>query len=185
MAQRSSRLLAHDPANPWIILDNTIKSITQLYQKYNENLAMSTASKTYRQAIKDAIKGLTSHITTLLSKIEKIMKDKKPYYTMSDYELTQAAPKIYGRILGQYEQIIRIVADLKVMELSPEIELAPFKRTHKEIVQISDAIEQAMLKKSRAATASPASSSSAAGSGSAVAPTAPKLSIDLKEISDK
>lgn len=170
----------------WPMITALIQEISILYYKYNEHLDIMVISPENRQSLIAAYDKMSQLVRNTLSNFETIKNIPiRDYGTLTKYEydILSMFPKMYGRILGQYAIVTRILSSMGILKTDPETILYPFKKTQKEIGDITDIMEpihhaqQSNIKAAAAAAAAPEESdqdrpAAAAGAGAGLHPVA-------------
>lgn len=197
--EKNMKFLDYSSSNPWNQIKLYIREITQKQFIYGDSYKYSSVTPEAKRAIIAEYQEMAFHFRSLLNSLENIKKFPESRYAdlpLDRLNLFSTYPIMYGRILGLYETMVNILADLKIVELNTKNLLNPFKKVHKEIIQITEQMEQSNIKKREASKIIASSTgTAAAGTAPAITTAAPQQSVkkmsdhdedqDVKGMSDK
>lgn len=155
-----------------------IEDISIIHYKYSDFLDHATPSIAMKHSITGAYDALGKNVRKILHNFEKLKIIPPQNYAptpQEDLKIISMYPQLYGRILGQYEKVSGILADMQLVQFNVKNLLKPFKKVQKELCDITDAIEKANeLPQAKAKASAAGTKTSSDSSATAAAGTAPR-----------
>jgi hypothetical protein len=131
---------------PWFIFAEMIQQISQLNFKYSEYMMAHTPKPEIKKQLINEYDKLSKQVKDILLCLERNTQEFAQYparLTKETFAILPAYPKMYGRILGRWEMLSRILFDLGMIQVNNVENLfAPFRKTHKEIGEIVGFLEK-------------------------------------------